>query len=589
VYTGIPVSHGISFGKAYLLDRSKVCVIKERLEPEKVEQEIERFVEAINTSKNQLLEIKNHATKNDNKFGIILDTYLLLLEDEVLVTDTIKNIQSNFINAEYAINLTLQKFTVLFEGMNDDYMKGKKDDLELVVQRILRNLLGHDQESLEEINEPVTLIAHDLSPADMLVINKEFIKGIVTESGGLTSHVGIIAAALGIPAIVGTKNITLAVDSGSQIIVDAIEGNVIVNPSEATKFSYKTKKVNYENYQKKLLENIQLPSVTTDGHTVQIMANIEGDHNLKMIKEFGGEGIGLYRTEFIYIGRKNLPSEQNLFENFKKVAEDSKPHPVVIRTLDAGGDKAISFLDIEKEENPALGLRGIRMSLNFPEIFKTQLRSILRASVYGNLQILYPMVSSVEELHEANQILEDIKLDLKEEHIDFDSDIEVGAMIETPSSAVCVEEILDIVDFISVGTNDLIQYILAVDRTNETVAHLYEAFHPAIIKTLKTIFDAANKANKKISICGEMGGDPVATLLLLGLGNINQLSMDPHSIPKIKKIIRSIDMNEARKLANNVLSMSSSKEINRYINEEMKKRFPEDFNRNINYQEKLSV
>ncbi len=589
MYTGIPVSHGISFGKAYLLDRSKVCVIKERLEPENVEKEIERFVEAINTSKNQLQEIKNRAAKNGNKFGIILDTYLLLLEDEVLVTDTIKNIQSNFFNAEYAINLTLQKFTVLFEGMNDDYMKGKKDDLELVVQRILRNLLGHDQESLEEINGPVTLIAHDLSPSHMLSINKEFIIGIVTESGGLTSHVGIIAAALGIPAIVGAKNITSAVDSGSQIIVDAIEGNVIVNPSEAEKTSYETKKENYENYQKQLLENIQLPSVTTDGHTVQLMANIEGDHNLKMIKDFGGEGIGLYRTEFIYIGRTNLPSEQNLFENFKKVAEDSKPHPVVVRTLDVGGDKALSFLDVEKEENPTLGLRGIRMSLNFPEIFKTQLRSILRASVYGNLQILYPMVSSVEELHEANQILEDIKLDLREEHIDFNSDIEIGAMIETPSSAICIEDILDIVDFVSVGTNDLIQYILAVDRTNETVAHLYKAFHPAIIKTLKSIFDAANKANKKVSICGEMGGDPMATLLLLGLGNINQLSMDPHSIPKIKKIIRSVDMAEARKLANNVLEMSSSREINRYINEEMKNRFPEDFNRNSNYQEKLSV
>ncbi len=589
MYTGISVSDGISFGKAYLLDRSKVGVIKERLEPENVEKEIKRFIEAIETSKNQLLDIKNRASKNDNKFGIILDTYLLLLEDEVLVTDTVKNIRSNFVNAEYAINLTLQKFKVLFEGMNDDYMKGKKDDLELVVQRILRNLLGHDQESLEEINGPVTLIAHELSPSDMLAINKEFIKGIVTESGGLTSHVGIIASALGIPAIVGAKNIASAVNTGSQIIVDAIAGNVIVNPSEEEKVSYETKKENYEKYQKQLLENIKLPSITTDGHTVQLMANIEGDHNLKMVKDFGGEGIGLYRTEFIYIGRKNLPSEQSLFENFKKVAEDSNPHPVVVRTLDVGGDKALSFLDVQEELNPALGLRGIRMSLNFPEIFKTQLRSILRASVYGNLQILYPMVSSIEELHDANQILEDIKLDLKEEHIDFNMDIEVGAMIETPSSAVCVEEILNVVDFISVGTNDLIQYLLAVDRTNETVAHLYEAFHPAIIKTLKFIFDAANKANKKVSICGEMGGDPKATLLLLGLGNINQLSMDPHSIPKIKKIIRAVDMNEARRLADNVLEMCSSKEISRYIDEEMKNRFPEDFNRNLNYQEKLSV
>ncbi len=587
MYTGIPVSNGISFGKVYLLDRSKVCVIKGRLEPENVEKETKRFIEAIEKSKNQLLEIKNRAGKNDNKFGIILDTYLLLLEDEILVTDTVKNIKSNFVNAEYAINLTLQKYKVLFEGMNDDYMKGKKDDLELVVQRILRNLLGHDQERLEEINEPVVLIAHDLSPSDMLAVNKEFIVGIVTESGGRTSHVGIIASAMGIPAIVGAKNITSAVNSGSQIIIDAINGNVIVNPSEEEKVSYRTKKENYEKYQKQLLENIKLPSITTDGYTVQLMANIEGDHNLKMVKEFGGEGIGLYRTEFIYIGRKNLPTEKNLFENFKKVAEESKPYPVVVRTLDVGGDKALDILDVQEELNPALGLRGIRMSLNFPEIFKTQLRSILRASVYGNLQILYPMVSSVEELHEANQILEDIKLDLREERIEFNSDIEVGAMIETPSAAICIEEILKIVDFISVGTNDLIQYILAVDRTNETIAYLYEAFHPAIIKTLKSIFDAANKSNKKVSICGEMGGDPLATLLLLGLGKINQLSMDPHSIPKIKKIIRSVDMNVARELADKVLKMDSAKEISRYIKEEMKNRFPEDFNRNLNYQEKL--
>ncbi len=589
MYTGIPVSNGISFGKAYLLDRSKVHIIKERLEPENVKKEIERFVEAIETSKKQLLEIKNRAAKSDNKFGIILDTYLLLLEDEVLVTDTVKNIKSNFFNAEYAINLTLQKFKVLFEGMNDDYMKGKKDDLELVVQRILRNLLGHDQESLEEINEPVSLIAHDLSPSDMLSVNKDLIMGIVTESGGLTSHVGIIASALGIPAIVGAKNITSSVNSGSEIIIDAIDGNVIVNPSEEEKLSYETKKENYERYQKQLLENIQLPSITTDGHAVQLMANIEGDHNLKMVKEFGGEGIGLYRTEFIYIGRKSLPSEESLFENFKKVAEESKPHPVVVRTLDVGGDKVLDILGVQEEENPALGLRGIRMSLNFPEIFKTQLRSILRASAYGNLQILYPMVSSVEELYEANQILEDIKLDLREERLEFNSDIEIGAMIETPSAAICIEEILNIVDFISVGTNDLIQYVLAVDRTNENVAHLYEAFHPAIIKTLKSIFDAANKANKKVSICGEMGGDSKATLLLLGLGKINQLSMDPHSIPKIKKIIRSIDMSVARELANKVLEMDSTKEISQFIKNEMKNRFPEDFNRDINYQEKLYV
>ncbi|MFQ5672703.1 MAG: phosphoenolpyruvate--protein phosphotransferase [Nitrospinales bacterium] len=585
---GIAVSKGISFGKTYLIDRSKVCIFKRQITPDQVEEEIKRFQEAIAHSKTQLQEIKKRAGKVGDKYSVILDTYSLLLEDEILVKDTVGNIRSECLNAEYALTLTLEKFMKLFDNINDEYLQGKKDDLELVVQRIIRNLVGHQEESLDEIDEPVVVIAHELRPTDMLIMNKSFIKGIATEAGGKTSHVGILASALGIPAVVGVKGITGKIHSGENIIIDGIDGHVIVNPNTEENKYYLKKQENFLFYEQKLLEDIKLAAETPDGCKIKLMANIESTHEIKSLQKFGAEGVGLYRTEFLYLGRNAFPSENELYENFKKVVQGVDPHPVVIRTLDIGGDKIMHTMDLGEENNPALGLRGIRLSLTYPEIFLNQIKAILRASLFGKVKILYPMVSYVDEIIEADKLLEQAKTELRAGQIPFDEEIEVGAMIETPASAVCVGHILEHVDFISIGTNDLIQYVLAVDRINENVAHLYQPFHPSVIKFLKDIFSAAEKAGKKVSVCGELGGDPLATQLILGLGKVDELSMVPHSIPKVKKIIRSINLDEAKQMADHVLGLSSTEEINRYITHEMRKKFPSDFDRDLSFEENIS-
>ncbi|KMP11295.1 phosphoenolpyruvate-protein phosphotransferase [Candidatus Nitromaritima sp. SCGC AAA799-C22] len=585
MYRGIAVSKGIAIGKAYILDRSKFCIIKQKLSQEAVEPEIERFRAAIEKTKLQMQETKKRATKVAEKYAIILDTYTLLLEDDILVSDTIKRIRDERINAEWAITETLDKFTRLFNNINDDYLKGKKDDLELVVHGVIRNLFGHSQESLSEIQEPVILITHTLSPSDTLLIPRNYVLGLATEVGGKTSHVGIFASALGIPGVVGVKGLASQLNSGDPIIIDGIDGHVIVNPSEKLLNHYKTKQANHKKYEEKLLENIDRPAKTKDKFRVRLLANIESAHEIRALRKFGAEGVGLYRTEFLYLGTQDVPTEKELYENFKKVAQDLAPLPVVIRTLDIGMDKQLHTFGQGEDDNPALGLRGIRLSLAYPDHFVVQLKAILRASLYGEVKILYPMISDVEELVRANKILGDIKDEFREEQIPFNEDIEVGAMIETPSSAICANLILKEVDFISIGTNDLIQYLLAVDRINENVAHLYQPFHPSVLKTLKSVFEAAEAAGKKVSVCGELGGDPMATLFLLGLGNLADLSMDPHSIPKVKKIICQSDLTEARQLSDHVLSLSSTEEINRFLTEEMRTRFPADFSRNENFEE----
>jgi len=584
---GIAVSKGVAIGKAYLLDRSKFCILKQPLEEHEVEKEIERFRDAIEKTKVQMSDIKKRAQKIADKYAVILDTYTLLLDDDILVNDTIESIRKNKTNAEWTLNQTLQNFLNLFDNINDDYLKGKKDDLDLLVQAILRNLIGHSQETLSDIQEPVIIVTHSLSPSDTLSMPRNFIKGLATETGGKTSHVGIFAAALGIPAVTGIKNLTSQINTGDNMVVDGIDGEVITHPDDKKTEYYLKKQENYRRYEERLLANIHQRAETLDGHHIHLLANIESSQEVKTLRNFGSEGVGLYRTEFLYMSASNLPGEKELYENFKAVAQEMDDKPVVIRTLDIGMDKQLAGIQTNDEDNPALGLRGIRLSLVKPELFLSQLKGILRASFYGNVKVLYPMVSSVTEIIQANKLLQEAKTVLKENQIPFDDDIEIGAMIETPAAAICIDHILKHVDFVSIGTNDLVQYTLAVDRVNETVAHLYQPFHPSVIRSLKQIFVAANKAGKKVSICGEMGGDPMATMLLLGLGKLEDLSMEPHSIPKVKKIIRLIRLDEARQMADHVLNLSSVEEISRFIAEEMRTRFPDDFDRDLSFQEKI--
>jgi phosphotransferase system enzyme I (PtsI) len=586
VYSGIAVSSGVAIGKAYLLDRSKVCVIKRSIPEKEIDKEIKRLREAIAMSKAQMKDIKQKSSSIADKYAIILDTYTLLLEDDILVNETIETIKRERSNAEWALTVTLEKFTSLFNNINDDYLKGKKDDLDLVVHGVIKNLIGHHQENIEDIDEPVIVITHELSPSDTIIMSRSYILGMATEVGGKTSHVGIFASALGIPAVVGLGNVTEFVNSGDTVIVDGIQGEVIVNPDKKQLSHYQKKQKNYQRYEKTLLKDIGLEAETLDGEKVQLMANIETVHEAKSIRKYGGQGIGLYRTEFLYLASHSLPTENDLFANFKKVVQTMEPYPVVIRTLDIGADKQLTKINNDPEDNPALGLRGIRLSLAQPDLLMNQLKGILRASLYGKTKILYPMVSGVEEIIEANSYLGKAKDELKSAEIPFEENIPIGAMIETPAAALIADRILEVVDYISIGTNDLIQYVLAVDRINENVAHLYQPFHPSVLRILRDIFVVAEKMGKPVSICGELGGDPMATFLLLGLGKVHELSMEPHSIPKVKKILRKVTLKEARELADHALSLSTSEEINRFINNEMRNRFPSDFDRDLAFGEK---
>ena len=584
---GIAVSKGVAVGKAYLLDRSKFCIIKQALEEHEVEKEIERFRDAIEKTKLQMSDIKKRAEKIADKYAVILDTYILLLDDDILVNETVESIRTHHTNAEWTLNQTLQNFLNLFDNINDDYLKGKKDDLDLLVHAILRNLIGHSQETLSDIQEPVIIVTHSLSPSDTLSMPRKFVKGLATETGGKTSHVGIFAAALGIPAVTGIKDLTSKINSSDNIVVDGIDGEVITHPNDEKIEYYLKKQENYRRYEERLLVNIHQRAETLDGQHIHLLANIESSQEVKTLRNFGSEGVGLYRTEFLYMSAINIPGEKELYENFKAVAQEMDDKPVVIRTLDIGMDKQLAGIQTNEEDNPALGLRGIRLSLANPELFTSQLKGILRASFYGNIKVLYPMVSSVTEIIQANKLLQEAKTALKKDQIPFDDNIEVGAMIETPAATLCIDHILDHVDFVSIGTNDLVQYTLAVDRINETVAHLYQPFHPSVIRSLKQIIVAANKAGKKVSICGELGGDPMATMLLLGLGELGDLSMEPHSIPKVKKIIRLIRLDEARQMVDHVLSLQNVEEISCFIAKEMRTRFPDDFDRDLSFQKKI--
>ena len=575
--TGIPVSKGISIGEAHILDRSKLCILKQTLGASDIDKEITRFRIAIEQTKKQMQETKKKASGVADKYSIILDTYTLLLDDDILVNDTITKIRNEKINAEWAITESLNKSLLLFDNINDDYLKGKKDDLELVVHGVIKNLLGHSQNTLADIQKPVVLITHTLSPTDMLSIPRKHVLGLATEVGGKTSHLGIFASALGIPGVVGINSLTTKVNTGDQIIIDGINGKVIPNPTKKTLEHYKTKQLEHKKYERKLLKNIERPAITLDNYRIRLMANIESINEIKTLKSFGAEGVGLYRTEFLYLSSQSFPSERDLYENFKKAAQEIAPQPIIIRTLDIGMDKQPAFLKKNDEDNPALGLRGIRMSLANPELFSIQLRAILRASFYGNVKIMYPMISDVQEVIQANSLLDKVKEEMKEKQIPYSDDIEIGAVIETPSAVICSDQILKEGDFISIGTNDLIQYILAVDRMNEQVAHLYQPYNPAILKALKQVFDNARLAGKKVSICGELGGDPLATLFLLGLSNLDSLSMDPHAIPHVKKIIGQSDMKDAKKFTKQLLNINTTNEINCFLNEEMRKRYPLDF------------
>ena len=567
---GIAVSPGIIIGKAHLVDRSRVkilyyCLISD----EQLSGEVERFKEALRTTENQLITLKNRMPDQVREHAFILDSYLMILRDSMLTDSTIQRILNEKINAEWALKKSLEEIRQIFKQIDDEYIRSRINDVENVTERVLRNFSGEVRQGLSEINERVIIVAHDLSPADTAELNISKVRGFITDVGGRTSHTAIMAQALEIPAIVGLESATALVEEGDLLVVDGNTGEVIINPDENTITYYQEKQVEDEEYKSNIVQASHLPAITLDGHRITIMANMEFLEEVAVIREYGVEGIGLYRTEILYLRSKGLPSEGELFEDYRKVAELIAPDPVTIRTLDLGGDKFAPGLEDTKEVNPALGLRAIRLCLKEPEIFKTQLRAILRASAYGKIQIMFPMISGLQELLDAKEILRQTREGLDREEIKYDKGIRVGIMIEIPSAVTMAEFLAQHVDFFSIGTNDLIQYALAIDRINEHVSYMYQPFHPAILRMVQQVIKAAGNANISVSLCGEMAGDPLCVPMLLGLG-IKELSINVRAIPLVRKIIRAISLEGARADFENFIKFGTANEVRAYMADRMK-------------------
>ncbi len=550
---GINASSGICIGKAYLVGREGVDVVdKYFISQEHLKKEIKRFKKAVKKSKDELLSVIEQTPKKIRPHASILEIQMALFKDKRLYAKTIKTIEKELVNAEWAFKKVVSNVKAMFNNMTDSYLQGRAADIIHVSDSIMQNLVGAKTESIAAIDKRVILVATDLSPAETSQIQLEQVKGFVTDRGGKTSHTGIIARTLEIPAVLGLENATRVIKNDDIIIVDGTAGIVIVNPTDQTLIQFEERKDRYEAYKAGIARDSHLPAETTDGVFFQIMGNIELSEEVVSVIDYGGDGIGLYRTEFQYFNRPDFPSEHELFDKYKDVVEVMTPRPVTIRTLDISGDKAVSYASDSYETNPALGLRGIRYCLKKPDIFNTQLRAILRASAFGNVRVLFPMISCLDEVHHAKRMLNEAADSLDKEGVIFNDNIEVGIMIEVPSAAILADVMAKEVDFFSIGTNDLIQYTLAVDRGNAQVAHLYQPLHPAVIRMIKHIADVAGDHDVKISMCGEMSGDPVNMPILLGLG-INRFSTNPQSIPTTKSIIRMLNVEDAELFINEVL------------------------------------
>ena len=572
---GVAVSSGIIIGKAHLVDRTKTKILyKYLINDEEVNSEVERFENALLTTEQQLVRLKNGMSEQVKEHSFILDSHLMILKDPMLKDSTIKRILDEKINVEWALKKSIVAIKQSFEQIDDDYISNRFNDVEYVTERIFRNLSGKDQEGLDNINQRVIIVAHDLSPADTTELNVDRVKGFITDVGGRTSHTAIMAQALDIPAVVGLETITVQVSEGDLLIVDGSTGEVIINPEDNTILFYEERKFQHEEYKSNIARVSYLPAESVDGHRIRITANIEFLEEVVAVKSHGGKGIGLYRTEFLYLRSRGIPSEEELFEDYREVAEIISPNPVTIRTLDLGGDKFVSKIEMATEMNPALGLRGIRLCLKLPEIFKSQLRAILRASAYGQVKLMFPMISGLQEILDAGKIMSEVKDELDHNNIEYDHDIKIGVMIEVPSAVTMAETFAQYVDFFSIGTNDLIQYALAIDRINEHMAFMYQPFHPAILKMIKYVVDSGKKAGINVSLCGEMAGDPLCLPLLMGLG-IDELSMNSSAIPLSKKVIRSLSMEDARADLKHVITLGTAREVRTYLLDRMKVLLPE--------------
>lgn len=563
VVQGISASHGIAYGTVFVYLQSDVEVPSYQVDEPKRIEEVARFDKALLTTRQQISKIQDEVEKNLGKpEALIFDAHLLVLEDQALIGETIREFETTGKNIETCFNKVSSRYIQAFSEIDDEYLRERAGDIRDVAQRVLQNLLGQAENSLSKLAEKRIVVANDLSPSDSASIDRSAALGIVTDSGSKTSHAVIVARSMKVPAVVGVRDLTKRVKTGDWLLIDGYDGLVIVNPSEQTLFRYGKIQSEKKSFEQRLLDANRQPAVTLDGVAVTLQANIEKVDEVALVKEYFAQGVGLFRTEYLYLNSSRIPTEQEQFVAYKTVAEGMAPHPVVIRTLDLGGDKPMAGNPdlFPKEANPFMGFRAIRFCLEHTDIFKDQLRAILLASTHGKVRMMYPMISGADELAKANAILAECKAELKARGQAFDEKLEVGAMIEIPSAAATTDLLARTCDFFSIGTNDLIQYLLAIDRGNDRIAHLYEPTHPAVLRTLKHIVDEAHRAKVPVSVCGEMAGDPVFVPLLLGLG-VDALSMTPPLLPAVKYLIRAMTMADARDLAAEALMLSSAQEI----------------------------
>ena len=578
VLKGIGVSPGIVIGKAHLFDRFDARVSFYRLrDKDLVSEETKRFKAALKESEKQLLEIKNKLRELAGREPLyIIDVHLLILRDKMFVNHTVQYIKDLCINAEWAIKMTIDRYRDIFEKVEDEYLKGRISDIRYVGQMITRNLGGGKKDVVPDIGGKGIIIAVDLSPADTAQMMMNKVQGFATDMGGKTSHTAIVARAVEIPAVVGLEYITKMVRTNDDIIIDGSAGLVVVNPDPEMIKVYDDKRRHFEIAQENFLKYARLPAVTKDNYRVDIGGNIEFIEEIPAAISHGAEGIGLYRTEFIYINKEQLPTEEEHFLNYKSIVGVEGLKWATIRTFDLGGDKFYSDPKLAKEMNPQMGLRAIRFCLKEVDMFKVQLRAIARASAFGKTRIMFPMISGIEEIREAKRIFFEVKNDLIGKGIPVGDDIEIGVMIEVPSAVIIADELAKEVDFFSIGTNDLIQYALAIDRINERVTYLYEPLHPAVLRLIKQVIDAGHRAGIRVAMCGEMAGEPAYIMILLGL-EIDELSMNPLAIPRVKRVIQESTLEESKALLNKVMTFSSAAVIREFVNSYMRERFPEEF------------
>lgn len=562
VFRGIPVSAGVCRGKVLVLGRSHPTIPRRELNDAELLDEVNRLEKALVQTRHEILEVQRKvSTGMGAEEGGIFDAHLLVLEDRTLLDEVIRNIQDKRYNAEYAFHVVAEKYASTLAAIEDDYLRERATDMRDVTSRILNNLMGrHEEVDLKKLKEPCIIVSYDLSPSITAQLDRKIVLGFATDIGGKTSHTAIMARSLRIPAIVGLKSASDELETGQSVLLDGFNGIIIVNPTDQTLFEYGQIIRNQLGLQEKLRDVQSQPAITLDGHRITLSANIEGAADAEEVLANGAEGVGLFRTEYLFINRTTLPTEDEQCHEYRKVAAALKPQPVVIRTLDLGGDKFLSHLNVPPEMNPFLGWRAIRFCLVERPVFRAQLRAILRASAEGNIKMMYPMISGLDELMQANALVEEYKAELRAEKIPFDENLEIGAMIEIPSAVMVADALGRRLKFLSLGTNDLIQYTLAVDRMNEKVAHLYEPTHPAILRLIKATVEAGRRNKIWVGVCGEMAGDPVLTPLLLGLG-VDELSVTPSLAPAVKFLIRRLKMEEAQELAEFALNCESSTEI----------------------------